>query len=54
MRERLAASEADVICVTEAHADNLPEGGDLIESEADCGYPLHEGRRKVILWTRHK
>lgn len=54
IRERLAASEADVVCVTEAHAENLPEGGDLVESDADYGYPLREGRRKVILWTRHK
>ena len=54
MRERLAACNADVICVTEGHADNLPKGGDIIESEADYGYPLREGRRKVILWTRHE
>lgn len=53
MRALLTASNADVICVTEAHADNLPEGGDLIESGADYGYPLREGRRKVILWTKH-
>ena len=54
MRERLAACNADVICVTEGHTDNLPGGGDIIASEADYGYPLREGRRKVILWTRHK
>ncbi len=54
MRERLAACKADVICVTEGHADNLPKGGDIIESEADYGYQLREGRRKVILWTRHE
>ena len=54
MRERLAACNADIICVTEGHAENLPKGGDIIESEADYGYPLRKGRRKVILWTRHR
>lgn len=54
IRERLAACNADGICVTEGQTDNLPGGGDIIASEADYGYPLREGRRKVVLWTRHK
>lgn len=53
MRDRLAATQADVICLTEAFAENLPAGGHIIEADPDYGYRLHLGRRKVILWTRH-
>lgn len=42
----------DVICLTETHIDFLPAGGHQIESQADYGYPVEEGRRKVVLWSR--
>lgn len=42
----------DIICLTEAYADLLPEPGHLITSTPDYGYPLKPGRRKVILWSR--
>lgn len=54
IRECLTASKADVICVTEGFAENLPAGGQIIEAHPDYGYPLREGRRKVLLWTRHR
>ncbi len=49
---RLAAMASDVLCVTEGHADILPEGGFAITSDADYGYSLTPGRRKVLLWSR--
>ncbi|WP_159715943.1 endonuclease/exonuclease/phosphatase family protein [Geminicoccus flavidas] len=41
----------DLVCLTEAHTDFLPNGH-LIHARADYGYPLKEGRRKVLLWSR--
>jgi endonuclease/exonuclease/phosphatase family metal-dependent hydrolase len=51
--EILAALEPDLICLTEAVPPLLPPGGHTITSEADYGYPLKPGRRKVLLWSRH-
>lgn len=42
-----------VICITEGYADILPDGGHVIASEADYGYPIKPGRRKVVLWSRN-
>lgn len=53
-RAMLEAAAPDVICLTEAFAGNLPDYGEIIEAEADYGYPIRQGRRKVILWTRHR
>lgn len=48
----LAAHTPDLICLSEAYTGlDLPEGH-LITSEADYGYQLIEGRRKVMLWSR--
>lgn len=53
MLERLARHQPEVICLTEAYRDVLTwMGGYQIEAEADYGYPLQEGRRKVLLWSR--
>jgi endonuclease/exonuclease/phosphatase family metal-dependent hydrolase len=38
--------------VTEGFAEILPSGGHVIRAEADYGYPIKEGRRKVLLWSR--
>jgi exonuclease III len=43
--------DPDIVCLTEAHTDFLPNGH-LIHARADYGYPLKEGRRKVLLWSR--
>jgi hypothetical protein len=50
--ERLAALGADVLCVAEGEAALLPAGGHVATSRADYGYPLVEGRRKTLLWSR--
>ncbi|MFQ3669249.1 MAG: endonuclease/exonuclease/phosphatase family protein, partial [Fimbriimonadaceae bacterium] len=52
VRRRLGEQGFDVICVTEGYAGVLPAGGHVIESDADYGYPIREGRRKVLLWSR--
>jgi hypothetical protein len=43
---------ADLLCVTEGLADLLPPDGHVIDSEPDYGYPIEDGRRKVLLWSR--
>ncbi len=49
-RSRLMEVDADVVCLTEAFASLLP-AGHIIESDADYGYRIMPGRRKVILWS---
>lgn len=53
IRERLDQIQADIVCLTEASAALLEGEGHIIESAADYGYPIVEGRRKVLLWSRH-
>lgn len=53
MLGRLAAHTPEIICLTEAYRDVLSGlGGYQLEAEADYGYPMVEGRRKVLLWSR--
>lgn len=51
LQGKIQRRKPDVICLTEAKAGLLPENGHLIESGPDYGYPLKEGRRKVLLWS---
>ena len=50
--ERIIACAPDIVCLTEAYADFLPASGFQIEATSDYGYPIREGRRKVLLWSR--
>lgn len=52
MVERLLEHSPDIICLTEAYASTGLPRGHLIEAERDYGYPVVEGRRKVMLWSR--
>ncbi len=53
MLERLAGAAPEIICLTEAYRDVLSGlGGYQLEAEADYGYPIVAGRRKVLLWSR--
>lgn len=53
MLERIAGHAPDILCLTEAYDSVLAgHGGYQIEAEADYGYPITEGRRKVLLWSR--
>ncbi len=49
--KHVAAANPDVVCFTEVLRDIMPPGH-LIEANADYGYPIQEGRRKVLLWSR--
>ena len=51
LRNRIAEQSPDVICLTESYRTFLPSGH-VIEAEADYGYSIREGRRKVLLWSR--
>ena len=50
--DQLADSGCDVLCVTEGFAGILPDGGHVIDAGEDWGYPIYEGRRKVLLWSK--
>lgn len=50
--DHITAIEPDVACYTEVLRDLIPDGH-LLEGEADYGYAIKEGRRKVILWSKH-
>lgn len=56
-RKRIIAKlidlRADILCVTEGYRHLLPAQGSVVESDPDCCYSLVEGRRKVLLWSRH-
>lgn len=51
MVERLVEHDPDVVCLTEAYAKAKLPPGHTIEAEPNYGYPLIEGRRKVLLWS---
>ena len=48
----LADPDCDILCVTEGYADILHDGGHVIDGGDDWGYPVVEGRRKVLLWSK--
>ena len=52
LRQTIEALHPDIICITEGHTDFPPDFGHMIISEADYGYPLKAGRRKVLLWSK--
>ena len=54
LRERIDRHEPDVICLTETHYHLLGRSGHTICSQPDYGYPRRHGRRKVLLWSRHR
>lgn len=52
LRDRIFECDPDVICLTESYRDFLPASGHLIEAGADYGYPIRDGRRKALLWSK--
>ena len=50
---RIRNHEPEIVCLTEAHKDLLSQEGHTISSQADYGYPIKKGRRKVLLWSRN-
>ncbi len=49
---RIERHDPEVVCLTETQAGLLSESGHTICSQPDYGYPIKEGRRKVMLWSR--
>jgi hypothetical protein len=52
IRKRIFENSPDIVCVTEAYADFFGSNGHVIEASANYGYPITDGRRKVMLWSR--
>ena len=49
---RIQRHDPEVVCLTETHTGLLPQEGHTICSQPDYGYPMKDGRRKVMLWSR--
>ena len=49
---RIDEHAPEVICLTEAHIELLSRDGHRMCPQSDYGYPIKEGRRKVLLWSR--
>ena len=53
IRERVANYDADIICLTEAYPEAMPDSERTISSElSGWGWPEERGARKVVLWSR--
>lgn len=53
IKDRLQATEPEVLCLTEADRRLLDDwGGHQIEGTTDWGGPSFEVRRKVLLWSK--
>ena len=51
--ERLREVDADIVCLTEAYENSFQSfDGQSASSNPDTGYPIHKGRRKVVIWSR--
>ena len=48
---RIDRHDPQLICLTESHVGLVP-WGHAISSQPDYGYPIKQGRRKVLLWSR--
>ena len=53
IRSRIEKHDPDIICLTEAYDSLLSHDGYTICSQPDYGYPIKQGRRKVLLWSKH-
>lgn len=53
IKERVAGYDADIICLTEAYPEAMPDGERTAKSELSAwGRPEERGARKVLLWSR--
>ena len=48
----LAAPDCDILCVTEGYAEIFPDGGNMVAGADDPGYPIVEGQKNVLLWSK--
>lgn len=52
IRQLVSSHNADVICLTEALPESLPEGGATVTSHLSDWKHENRGARKVVLWSR--
>ena len=53
IQRRIEQHAPDVLCLTEAYTKKTwIQEGHTICSQPDYGYPIKEGRRKVLLWSK--
>ena len=52
IRRRMERHDPEIVCLTEAVIGLSPGDGHTICSQEDYGYPIKEGRRKVLLWSK--
>ena len=52
VRPILAAPDCDILCVTEGYAKIFPDGGNPVAGGDDPGYPIVEGQKNVLLWSK--
>ena len=52
IRRRIEQRGPDVLCLTEAYTKTWIQEGHTICCQPDYGYPIKEGRRKVLLWSK--
>lgn len=52
IREIVLGSSPDLVCITEGYRQTWEDHGHLICSQADYGYPITPGRRKILLLSR--
>ena len=54
LRELIFSQEADIVCLTEAYPDAMPDDGQTIKSEISGRANAEKsGARKVVLWSRN-
>ena len=51
--DRISQHDPEVVCLTEGDNRLFSQEGYAICSQPDYGYPIREGRRKVMLWSRN-
>ena len=44
--------DPEIVCLTETDISLLSGDGHAISSQGDYGYPVKEGRRKILLWSK--
>ncbi len=49
---RIDRHHMEVVCLTETHSGLLSQDGHTICAQPDYGYPIKDGRRKVVLWAK--
>ena len=52
VKSKLAKPKCDLLCVTEGFAGILPGTRNVLKGGQNWGAPVHDDRRKVLLWSK--